>query len=149
MKERVQVKTDTVDNGEDEHLTQISVIDESSDSSWKPEPYGVSEGSSPDDSLDGWLVSEEGEPTESEEARQQSGDSGSPEMIFNEPSNKTDTGTESVEKDELSQDKGDDNVGMEDEDIAGELERNLEQVSDTHMIDLEPLPSGPSKEKVK
>ncbi|KAK0576624.1 hypothetical protein LWI29_020778 [Acer saccharum] len=58
-------------------------------------------------------------------------------------------GTESIEKDELSQDKGDDNVGMEDKDIAGELERNLEQVSDTHMIDLEPLPSGPSKEKVK
>ena len=34
-------------------------------------------------------------------------------------------GTESIEKDELSQDKGDDNVGMEDEDITGELERNL------------------------
>ena len=57
--------------------------------------------------------------------------------------------TKSVEEDQLSQDKGDDNVGMEDEDIAGELERNLEQVSDTHMIDLEPLPSGPSNEKVK
>ncbi|KAK1591684.1 hypothetical protein Q3G72_011638 [Acer saccharum] len=48
-------------------------------------------------------------------------------MIFNEPSNKTDTGTDSVKEDQLSQDKGDDNVGMEDEDIAGELERNLEQ----------------------
>ncbi|KAK0577005.1 hypothetical protein LWI29_026472 [Acer saccharum] len=58
-------------------------------------------------------------------------------------------GTESVEEDQLSQDKGDDNVGMEDEDIASELERNLEQVSYTHMIDLEPLPSGPSNEKIK
>ena len=72
-------------------VTSKTPMDESSDSSWKPEPYGVSEGSSPDDCLDGWLVSEEGEPTESEEARQQSGDSGSPEMIFNEPGNKIDT----------------------------------------------------------
>ena len=58
-------------------------------------------------------------------------------------------GTESIEEDQLSQDKGDDNVGMEDEDIVDELERNLEQVSDTHMIELEPLPSSASNEKVK
>ncbi|KAK1591464.1 hypothetical protein Q3G72_008183 [Acer saccharum] len=102
-------------------------MDESSDSSWKPEPYGVSEGSSPDDSLDGWLVSEEGEPAESEEARHQSGHY---ELLgcFNNTATYLQNncvGTESVEKDQLSQDKGDDNVGMEDEDITGELERNL------------------------
>ncbi|KAK1571426.1 hypothetical protein Q3G72_016767 [Acer saccharum] len=107
----------------------------------------VSEGSSSDDSQDGWLVSEDGEPAESEEASHQSGDSGSPGMMFNEPGNKT--VADSVEEDQLNQDKGDDNMGMEDEDIANELERNLEQVSDTYMIDLEPLPSGPSNEKVK
>ncbi|KAK4836784.1 hypothetical protein QYF36_000155 [Acer negundo] len=44
-----------------------------------------------------------------------------------------DSGTNSTEKDE---------------DITGELERNLEQVSDTHMIDLEPLQSGASNEKL-
>ncbi|KAK0591861.1 hypothetical protein LWI29_009312 [Acer saccharum] len=65
--------------------------------------------------------------------------------MFNEPGNKT--VADSVEEDQLNQDKGDDNMGMEDEDIADELERNLEQVSDTYMIDLEPLPSGPSNEK--
>ncbi|KAK0607249.1 hypothetical protein LWI29_012111 [Acer saccharum] len=65
----------------------------------------------------------------------------------NDNSSPAKEGTDSVEEDQLSQDKGDDNVGMEDEDIAGELERNLEQVSDTHMLDLEPLPSGPSNEK--
>ncbi|KAK0571787.1 hypothetical protein LWI29_021586 [Acer saccharum] len=125
-------------------------MDESSDSSWKLEPYKeVSEGSSSNDSLDGWLVSEDGEPAESVQARHQSGDLGSPRMIFNEPGNKTVTGTDSIEEDQLNQDKGDDNVGMEGEDIAGELERNLEQVSDTHIIDLEPLPSGPSNEKSK
>ncbi|KAK0595413.1 hypothetical protein LWI29_006386 [Acer saccharum] len=58
-------------------------------------------------------------------------------------------GTNYVKEDQLNQDKRGDNVGMEDEDIAGELERNLEQVSDTHMIDLEPLPSGPSNEKLE
>ncbi|KAK1567490.1 hypothetical protein Q3G72_012776 [Acer saccharum] len=104
-------------------------MDESSDSSWKPEPYEVSEGNSSDDSLDGWLVSEEGESAESQEAHHHSGD----------------LGTESIEEDQLSHDKGDDNVGMEDENIAGEFE----QVSDTHMIDLEPIPSGPSNENEK
>ena len=74
-------------------VTSKTPMDESSDSSWKPEPYeGLSEGSSSDDSLDGWLVSEDGVPVESEEAHHQSGDSGSTKYIFNEPGNIKDTG---------------------------------------------------------
>ena len=71
-------------------VTSKTPMDESSDSLWKSKPYDmVSEGSSSDDSQDGWLVSEDGEPAESEEASHQSGDSGSPGMMFNEPGNKT------------------------------------------------------------
>ncbi|KAK1558932.1 hypothetical protein Q3G72_008412 [Acer saccharum] len=49
-------------------VTSKTPMDESSDSSSKSEPYDtVSEGSSSYDSQDGGLVSEDGEPSQSEE----------------------------------------------------------------------------------
>ncbi|KAK3184884.1 hypothetical protein Dsin_032170 [Dipteronia sinensis] len=91
-------------------------MDETFDFSLKSEPYDtVSEGSSAHDSQDGGLVSKDGEPEETEEVRHQSG---SPGKMSNNPCNKIVAGTNSIKEDQLNKDNRDDNVGMEDEDIA-------------------------------